>query len=170
MENRILIFGNSGSGKSWLASKLAESLRMPIVHFDKHFWEPGGFNQKRDKQIVFQEITNLSQGKSWIMEGVFGELAEIALKNATFVVFLDKPWSECRAALMDRGSESAKQLDTVQAEESFKQLLQWAENYWNRSDLRSHTGHQALYDKAQCRKLIVKSRAEMDEVILAALH
>lgn len=170
MENRILIFGNSGSGKTWLASKLAEGLRLPIIHFDAHFWEPGGFSRKRDKQIVFQEIVDLSQDKNWIMEGVFGELADIALKNATAVIFLDKTWIECKAALLNRGSESAKQLEPEKAEEGFKQLLQWAENYWNRSDLRSQSGHQSLFDKAQCQKSVIKSRAEMDEAILVLLR
>ena len=44
--NRILIIGNSGSGKSWLASQLSEKLQYKTIHFDKHFWEPGGFNKK----------------------------------------------------------------------------------------------------------------------------
>ncbi len=170
MENRILIFGNSGSGKSWLASKLAEKLQLKVIHFDKHFWEPGGFNKMRDRQVVYQEIIDLSQQKNWIMEGVFGELAEITLNTATVVIFLDKSWDECKSSLVIRGSESAQQTDPVQAEESFKQLLLWAENYWSRTGLRSHAGHQNLFDKVQCRKIKVKSRDEMDEALRTALQ
>ena len=103
--NRILIIGNSGSGKSWLASQLSEKLSYKIIHFDKHFWEPGGFNRKRDRQVVYQEIASLAKEDNWIMEGVFGELAELALERATILVYLDKSWEECREALISRGSE-----------------------------------------------------------------
>ena len=90
-----------------MASKLAERLKLSVIHFDQHFWEPGGFNKKRDKQVLLQEI---------------------ALNHATAVIFLDKPWAECKRALLDRGSESSRQADPNQAEESFQKLLQWAEN------------------------------------------
>ena len=148
-----------------MASQLAEKLNIPVIHFDKHFWEPGGFNRKRDKLIVFQEIRDLSKNQNWIMEGVFGELAEIALEEATLVLFLDKSWEECQEALFSRGSESSKQLDPAQAEESFRQLIEWAKQYWDRTDLRSQIGHRSLLEKAPCKKLIVKTRAEMKEII-----
>jgi adenylate kinase family enzyme len=69
--DRILIIGNSGSGKSWLATQLSKILSIQIVHFDKHFWEPGGFNKKRDRQVVYQEIITLAQEENWIMKGFF---------------------------------------------------------------------------------------------------
>lgn len=163
--DRILIVGNSGSGKSWLATQLSEMLTINTIHFDKHFWEPGGFNTKRDKQVVYQEIKSLAQEKNWIMEGVFGELAELALERATLFIFLDKTWDECREALLSRGSESSKQLDSFQAEENFKQLLIWAENYWLRSDPRSKVGHQLIFEKAKCQKLLPRNRDEMTSLL-----
>lgn len=42
---RILIIGNSGSGKSWLAARLAEELTIREVNLDTIVWQPGGFNQ-----------------------------------------------------------------------------------------------------------------------------
>ena len=45
---RTVIFGNSGSGKSWLARRLGEKRSTPVVHLDEIFWLPGGFNAKRD--------------------------------------------------------------------------------------------------------------------------
>ncbi len=43
---RILIIGNSGSGKSWLAARLAEQLTIREVNLDTIIWQPGGFNKK----------------------------------------------------------------------------------------------------------------------------
>jgi len=38
--NRIMIVGNNGSGKSFLAKKLAVITGLPLVHLDMEFWRP----------------------------------------------------------------------------------------------------------------------------------
>ena len=45
---RILIIGNSGSGRTCFSKKLSEALDSKVIHFDEHFGEPGGFNKKRE--------------------------------------------------------------------------------------------------------------------------
>jgi adenylate kinase family enzyme len=155
---RIVIIGNSGSGKSHLARQLSSSLNFPIIHFDQHFWEPGGFNKKRPPDVVHAEIRQLSLGDTWIMEGVFGDLAATALENATTLIFLNKQWNECRSALLDRGSESAKQLDPVAAEKSFQELLSWAEAYTQRENSRSLKGHSKLYTEFKNAKIELRDR------------
>ncbi len=45
---KILILGNSGSGKSWLGEKLASALDVQHIEMDRIFWEPGSSNIKRD--------------------------------------------------------------------------------------------------------------------------
>ncbi len=142
---RIVIIGNSGSGKSYFARQLSAFLDSPIIHFDEHFWEPGGFNKKRPPEVVHSEIKQLSLGERWIMEGVFGDLAVTALDNATHLIFLNKSWDECKSALIVRGSESKKQLDPIVAENNFRELLSWAEAYTIRENSRSLKGHTKIY-------------------------
>lgn len=48
---KIVIIGNSGSGKTWLAKKLATNTT-EIIHLDDLFWLPGGFDRKRSKEEV----------------------------------------------------------------------------------------------------------------------
>ena len=38
-----------------------------------------------------------------MIEGVFGELAQVALSRATVLVWLDLSWGECRRGLLQRG-------------------------------------------------------------------
>ena len=38
---RILIIGSGGAGKSTLALRLAEALKVELVHLDAHYWKPG---------------------------------------------------------------------------------------------------------------------------------
>ena len=79
---RIVIIGNSGSGKTYLAQRLSDYYGYPVIHLDALFWEPGGFNVKRPKEIVYAKIATLVHGENWICEGVFGELAQAFLANA----------------------------------------------------------------------------------------
>jgi adenylate kinase family enzyme len=73
---KTIIIGNSGSGKTWLANRLAANTETPVIHLDELFWQPGGFDQKRPLSEVERLIEQSKQRPSWIVEGVFGELAE----------------------------------------------------------------------------------------------
>ncbi|MFA7258266.1 MAG: AAA family ATPase, partial [Aeromonas bestiarum] len=90
---RILIIGNSGSGKSWLAAQLAEQLTIREVNLDTIVWQPGGFNQKRSQDEIDLAIKALAQEPSWVVEGVFGAPAEQLLAAADLLLFLDLDWS-----------------------------------------------------------------------------
>lgn len=160
---RIVIIGNSGSGKSFLARKLSSKLAVNVIHFDELFWEPGGFNKKRPPDVVHSEIKDLSQGKNWIMEGVFGDLAATALENATVLIFLNKDWNEYKSALLERGSESSKQLDPATAEKNFCDLLIWSEAYTKRENSRSLKGHSALYENFKGAKFELRNRTSTAE-------
>lgn len=155
---RIVIIGNSGSGKSVLAEEIGSANEIPVIHLDHLFWVPGGFNEKRSGEVVQAEIACKKEESKWIVEGVFGELAERFLDRADYLIWLDFPWSICREGLLARGSESSQQLDPVKAEENFLNLLVWAEDYWNRNNPRSHFGHQKIFDGFQGAKERIVTR------------
>jgi adenylate kinase family enzyme len=162
---RTVIIGNSGSGKSHLAKSLSTIYSTPIIHLDQLFWMPGGFNEKNPKDEIKNEIERKQKETSWIVEGVFGELAEMFLSRAQSLVFLDMDWTVCHAGLLVRGSESSKQLEAVKAEENFKNLLLWAEQYWTRTNLCSHSGHLRLFSNFTGQKYKFTCRAEVDNFL-----
>ncbi|MPQ31347.1 hypothetical protein E4V42_07845 [Clostridium estertheticum] len=47
--NRIMIVGNNGSGKSFLAKKLALIAELPLVHLDIEFWRPNWGMPSKDE-------------------------------------------------------------------------------------------------------------------------
>ena len=120
---KILIIGNSGSGKSWLGKRLATVCNVPYVALDRLFWEPGGYNVKRCKTLVAQDLTQLQGTDTWLIEGVFGQMAEDMLPYADTLFFLDLPWEECRSNLLARGSESARQRDPAVRNKAFRNCL-----------------------------------------------
>ncbi len=162
---RIAIIGNSGSGKSHLARSLSTFYSLPVIYLDQLFWMPGGFNEKRSKDEISREVEKKRKDDSWIVEGVFGELAELFLPRAQTLVFLDMDWAICQSSLTSRGSESSRQADPIQAEANFRKLLLWAEQYWSRTDLRSHAGHHQLFSDFAGHKLRFTSHAEVDEFL-----
>ena len=163
--NRAIIIGNSGSGKTYLANRLSQAFSVPVTHLDELFWEPGGFTQKRPKEVVLYEISILIEKEQWIVEGVFGELAKEFTKRADSLIWLDMDWEYCRTNLLHRGSESSRQLDPAQAEISFGELLEWASHYWNRDDLRSHLGHDRLFSNFSGTKYCLKSRDDVNHFL-----
>jgi adenylate kinase family enzyme len=162
---RTVIIGNSGSGKSRLARSLSEFYSLPIINLDRLFWMPGGFNEKRSKDEVSREVELKQKENSWIVEGVFGELAELFLPRTQTLIYLDMDWDACESGLKSRGSESSRQMDPIKAEENFSKLLLWAEQYWTRTDLRSHVGHLRLFSDFAGNKFKFTSRAEVDEFL-----
>lgn len=161
---RIVIIGSSGSGKSYLARKLGAARGIPIIHLDRLVRVPGGFNLKRPPEVVREEIDVMALDESWIVEGVFGDLAGRFFPRAVHLIWLDIPWSVCRDGLIERGSESDLQRDPESAARNHALLLEWAEDYWNRTGVCSHVGHHQLFDQFQGTKQRITSRESMDQI------
>jgi adenylate kinase family enzyme len=165
MKHRVVIIGNSGSGKSHLARHLTQAGQTEVIHLDRIFWVPGGFNDKRPSEVVERQIKEKKAARAWIVEGVFGELALRFFDRADLLIWLDMPWETCRESLLARGSESAKQLDPATAEARFQQLLIWAADYWKRTDLRSHSGHARLFSEFAGDKIRFDQRLAVDRYL-----
>jgi hypothetical protein len=103
LSERILIIGNSGAGKSTLAGALASLVRVPVIDLDLLHWAEDGYGQKRNEDAARQLTLEVFNQPRWIIECVFGWLAEVALPEATALIWLDCPWSLCRAGLLVRG-------------------------------------------------------------------
>ena len=144
--NRIIIIGNSGSGKTWLGKKLATLIRIPYIALDGIFWEPGGYNIQRKDVDVEADFRKIQKSQYWVVEGVFGHLVDHLISFGDTLIYLDLPWEECKKNLLIRGSESSKQLDRKKAEDNFQELLKWASEYGIRDSKASKKYHNWLFE------------------------
>jgi adenylate kinase family enzyme len=135
---RTLIFGNSGSGKTWLARKLAEAWKRTAIHMDDLRWEPGNYGMSRDNQTVVNEIIQTADTDQWLMEGVYGWLAKPVLPRATTLIWLDLPEEECVANVKARGIQGSG------SPQAFEELLKWISEYRVRDNSSCHKAHSAL--------------------------
>jgi len=155
---RTLIIGNSGSGKSWLAKRLGDASAQRVTDLDDVHWLPGGYDAKRPRETAIELVTVAASARSWIIEGVFGWLAEPILHRATLLIWLDIPWPDCERNLRSR---YRGETDT----RSFRELVVWARGYWDRQTPSSHAGHKSIYESFEKPKLRLTSRNEIDEFI-----
>jgi adenylate kinase family enzyme len=160
ISNKLLIIGNSGSGKSTLSERIAAHTLQPIFDMDLIHWHEDG--RKRDDHASRTMLAAVVGEPSWIVEGVYGWLAEIALPRATALIWTDLPWSECQTGLLHRG------LRRGMTEVDQANLLAWAEAYRTRCTPSSAAGHERLFDAFGGEKLRLTSRKASD-VFLARL-
>ncbi len=153
---RTVIIGNCGSGKSVFAEHLAALTHIPAIDIDSLHWERGG--HKRDEESAKRLVREAAATPRWIIEGVFGWLAEIALPRATAIIWLDLPWSVCREGLLARGQRGGSEAD-------FAELLAWSEAYWDRKTSSSFEGHSRLFESFPGIKLRLRDRGEVGRLL-----
>ena len=155
---RILIIGNSGAGKSTLARELAESSAVPTIDLDRVHWLDK-VGVKRDEDQAKAMAAAIAAKPCWIVEGVYGWLAEVVLPRATSLIWLDMPWSVCREGLARRGAWHGATTDEYAA------LLAWAEAYWTRPTSSSLGGHLALFTTFDGVKRRLIARSDVAELV-----
>jgi adenylate kinase family enzyme len=150
---RLMILGNSGSGKSTLAAQVGVTCLVATHDLDHFHWHADG--RKRNEAEARALVADVATGPAWIIEGVYGWLAEVALLRATDLVWLDLPWAECQDGLLRRG------LRRGMTQHDQTPLLAWAGAYWTRTSSSSFRGHKLLYNAFAGSKWHLKSRAEL---------
>jgi hypothetical protein len=152
---RIIVIGNSGSGKTTLAQRMTANAACQHIDLDTIYWQNQICLKKRIEPEAKQMVAALAATPHWVIEGVYGWLAEVAMPRATALIWLNLPWPECKAGLEARGpaySPSPAEYDA---------LLTWAGEYWSRPSPSSETGHRRLFDAFTGEKFELRSRQEI---------
>ncbi len=157
---RVLIIGNSGSGKSWLAMRLAEKIALPVTDLDTLNLEPGGYGKARAKEAVLQDALAIARESRWIIEGVYGWIAESVVAYATHIIWLTPAPTECVDNIKARGIRNSGSAT------DFAALLDWATAYETRTGSSSYQGHLAVFAKASPAKRVrLSGRDEMNQFL-----
>jgi adenylate kinase family enzyme len=111
---RIAIMGGAGAGKSTLARRVGEALQLPVVHLDRVVFGPGW--TRLPVPLARERLKALLAGGAWVVEGSYGELADLTLPTADLVIWLDQPawlrlWRSWRKTRIHRGRPRADRPD-----------------------------------------------------------
>lgn len=84
---RLSVVGTSGSGKTTVASQIAQRLGIPHVELDALHWGPDWTPAPLD---VFRErVARVLDGDSWAVDGNYSKVRDIVWSRADTVVWLD---------------------------------------------------------------------------------
>lgn len=90
---RVVVFGTTGSGKSWLAERLAARTGLRVVELDGLYWgrdwQPAPLDLFRHR--VDCEIRDGDDGQGWIVVGIYGQVRDLTWAAADTLVWLDLP-------------------------------------------------------------------------------
>jgi adenylate kinase family enzyme len=144
---RVLIFGNSGAGKSTLARQLAAERGLAALDLDSLAWQPGMPPRRRplaESAAAVRAFTALHP--SWVVEGCYSDLLELALPECTELVFLNPGVDACVAHCIARPWEPHKYTSKAEQDARLPLLLDWVRDYETRDDEFSLRSHRRLYD------------------------
>lgn len=154
---RLVIVGNSGSGKTALARALAQRFNLLRLELDEIFWVPGSAEAREPEQVQTDLAAFLTRHSGWIVEGVYAGLARQAAEHADALVWLDPGLEVCLANNEARDFEPEKFSDPQDQADNLPALREWVRGYYGRQDECSLAAHRALFDEFTGAKLHVDS-------------
>jgi hypothetical protein len=86
---RVLIYGVTGSGKTMLAARLADTTGIQWHSVDDLTWEPGWVEVPSDEQR--RRIQQICQRPEWILDTAYGKWLDLPLRYTQLIIALDYP-------------------------------------------------------------------------------
>jgi adenylate kinase family enzyme len=143
--HRIVILGNSGSGKTTMARALAAEHGVPHLDVDLIAWAAPGVRKPLADSVAEMEAF-VAAHPGWVMEGSYADLAAAALPHCTELRFLNPGVEACVAHCRARPWEPEKYATPAEQDAMLEFLLAWVRQYPLRDDEYSLRAHRAVFD------------------------
>lgn len=144
---RVLVMGNSGSGKSWRARELAQQHALAHLDLDTIYFVPGKVAVQRPMPEVLADLRGfIGAHAQWVVEGCYGDVIEAALPFCSELVFMNPGKDACLANNRRRPWEPHKYASQEAQDAMLPFLLDWVGKYYQRDDNCSYAFHQQVFD------------------------
>jgi len=144
---RILVFGNSGSGKSTFATCIAKHPGVAHLDLDSIAWKSGQPGVRESLHTSFEAIDAfIDTHRSWVIEGCYSTLLDYAADTANEIFFLNPGLDACKDNCRRRPWETHKYESQEAQDKNLEMLLEWVAQYETRDDEFSLQQHRMLFD------------------------
>ncbi|MCI1710252.1 MAG: shikimate kinase [Chiayiivirga sp.] len=160
---KILVYGNSGSGKSTYARALSERHGLTHLDLDSIVWVPGKIAVAREPDEVRAALSQfIATTPAWVIEGCYGELVEAAAPHCSQLVFLNPGLDACLGNNRQRPWEPHKYASMELQNSMLSKLQAWVAGYYDRDDAWSYRAHRAIFEAHGGSKHEYTSRMQAD--------
>lgn len=160
---QVVVIGNSGSGKSTYAKKLASAHQLTHLDLDSIMWVPNEIAVLRTPEEIHASLAEFVQRNDrWVVEGVYTEIMRMILKPDVELHFMNPGLEACLANNARRPWEPEKYATPELQQSMFDNLIAWVRDYYTRTDAWSYAAHRALFDEHAGAKIEFTSVPEMD--------
>ena len=87
---RVAVFGTTGSGKSWLAERLAARAGLRVVELDALYW--GRDWQSAPLELFRHRVERETRDGGWIVVGNYDQVRDIVWTKADTLIWFDLPF------------------------------------------------------------------------------
>jgi len=154
---KILIFGNSASGKSTKAKQLVVN-GLAHLDLDTIAWNEGSPPVRKpieQSKSIIDDFTN--RHHNWVIEGCYADLIKLLLPIANEVIFMNLPIEDCIKNAKSRPWEPHKYPSKKAQDDNLEMLIEWIRQYAIRTDTFSQQAHRDCYDRFKGKKSIIDS-------------
>jgi adenylate kinase family enzyme len=86
---RLIVIGNTGSGKTTLSETLAQKLKLDFIELDALYWLPN-WDHVSDAEFRMR-VDQATRTPRWVVAGNYGTTRDISWPRAEAVIWLDYP-------------------------------------------------------------------------------
>jgi adenylate kinase family enzyme len=87
---RVVVFGTTGSGKSWLAERLAKRRGLRLIELDALYW--GRDWEPAPLELFRYRVECEIRDDDWIVVGIYGQVKDLTWRAADTLIWLDLPF------------------------------------------------------------------------------
>ena len=95
MMTRIIVYGNSGAGKTTLARQFERRHKLPLLDLDTIAWEADWGQRALLSASISRLRDFIESNAGWIVEGCYSDLIEMAIPYCTELHFLNPGIEAC---------------------------------------------------------------------------